>query len=42
MKNRKMLTVITAIATLFATTIASSACLFYFYQPEEPSSLKDN
>ncbi len=41
MKNKKLLTVITAIATIFATTIASSACLWYFYQPEEPACLKD-
>lgn len=41
MKNRKLLTLITALATVFATTIASSACIWYFYQPEEPESLQD-
>jgi cyclic lactone autoinducer peptide len=33
--------VISVIAVFFATLVASSACLFYIYQPEEPESLKD-
>ena len=41
MKKKKLLTLVTAIATVFATTIASSACLWYFYQPEEPKCLND-
>lgn len=31
---------IAAIATLFAATVASSACGFIFYQPREPKCLK--
>ncbi len=41
MNKRRILTAITAIATVFATTIASSACLWYFYQPDEPECLQD-
>ena len=29
------------IATLVATVIATSACYFFWYQPEEPKSLRD-
>jgi AgrD protein len=40
--NKKVLfAVISTIATLFATIIASSACLWYMYQPEEPDCLKN-
>ncbi len=41
MNKRKFLAIVTAIITVFATTIASSACYWYFYQPEEPKCLKD-
>lgn len=41
MKKRNLLTWVAAIATVFATTIATSACYFWFYQPEEPKSLSD-
>jgi cyclic lactone autoinducer peptide len=41
MKRRNLLALITAIATVFATTIATSACFWYFYQPEEPKCLND-
>jgi cyclic lactone autoinducer peptide len=41
MKKKNLLTLVAALATAFASTIATSACLFYFYQPEEPKSLSD-
>ena len=41
MKKRKLFTVVTAIATVFATTIATSACLWYLYQPQEPKCLEN-
>lgn len=42
-KNKKtnLLAILSVIATFFATTVATSACIFYFYQPEEPACLKD-
>ncbi|NLT13290.1 MAG: cyclic lactone autoinducer peptide [Clostridiales bacterium] len=33
--------IISVIAVFFATLVASSACLFYVYQPKEPDSLRD-
>ncbi|MHB1153150.1 MAG: cyclic lactone autoinducer peptide [Eubacteriales bacterium] len=41
MNKKTLFAIVTAIATLFATTIATSACFWYFYQPEEPNCLKD-
>lgn len=41
MNKKTLFAIITAIATLLATTIATSACYWYFYQPEEPKCLKD-
>ena len=41
MKKNKLLALIAGLATVIATTIASSACVFYFYQPEEPKCLSD-
>jgi cyclic lactone autoinducer peptide len=41
MKKKNLLTLVAALATVFATTIASSACYFYFYQPEEPKCLNE-
>jgi hypothetical protein len=32
---------ISLIATLFATVVATSACVWYVYQPEEPKCLRD-
>ncbi|MDD2393907.1 MAG: cyclic lactone autoinducer peptide [Eubacteriales bacterium] len=29
-------------ATLIAATVATSACMWFIYQPEEPKSLQDN
>jgi cyclic lactone autoinducer peptide len=41
MNKRTLLAIVSVIATLFATTIATSACFWYIYQPEEPKCLKD-
>lgn len=41
MKRKNLLTLIAALATVFASTIATSACTYYFYQPEEPECLRD-
>lgn len=37
----KLMMAISAIATVFAALAASSACLWWIYQPEEPASLQD-
>ena len=37
----KVLTVLATLATVIAATMATSACWWSFYQPEEPASLKD-
>jgi cyclic lactone autoinducer peptide len=42
MKKKNILTAVATLATVFATLMASSACMFFLYQPEEPKSLKDN
>ncbi|MPQ44902.1 cyclic lactone autoinducer peptide [Clostridium tarantellae] len=43
MKNfkSKLLLILATITTLIATSVATSACLWYIYQPEEPECLKD-
>lgn len=41
MKKKNILTAIAAIATAFASTIATSACIYFFYQPEEPEFLRE-
>ncbi|HZK38326.1 MAG TPA: cyclic lactone autoinducer peptide [Clostridia bacterium] len=37
----RLLTVVSVVATLFATLVASSACFWWVYQPEEPQLLQD-
>lgn len=37
----KLMAAVSVIATLFATFVASSACYWWCYQPEEPKSLQD-
>ena len=37
----RLLTVVSVVATLFATLVASSACFWWSYQPEEPQLLQD-
>ncbi|MBP1888711.1 cyclic lactone autoinducer peptide [Clostridium moniliforme] len=39
--NSKLLMGIATIATVFAGVISTSACMWYFYQPEEPKSLRE-
>lgn len=38
--NQKLLMALAAAATLFASMTASSACIWVYYQPEEPKSLR--
>ncbi|MBC5627351.1 cyclic lactone autoinducer peptide [Clostridium sp. NSJ-6] len=40
MKKRILMTVAT-VATVFASLVATSACYFGWYQPEEPQCLRD-
>lgn len=37
----KLLMGIATIATVFAGAIATSACMWYLYQPEEPKCLRE-
>lgn len=37
----KILAIIATLATVIASTVATSACWWYFYQPEEPETLKN-
>ena len=39
--KKKLLTIIASLATVIAATVATSACFWYFYQPEEPETLKN-
>lgn len=39
--NSKLFAVVAVVATFVATTVATSACTWYFYQPEEPECLKE-
>lgn len=39
--NNKVLMAIAAFATVVASTVATSACIWAGYQPEEPKSLRD-
>ncbi|MDO5291720.1 MAG: cyclic lactone autoinducer peptide [bacterium] len=41
LNKSSLLAVLSLVATFFATTAATSACLWYVYQPEEPECLKD-
>lgn len=40
MKNRILMSIAT-MATLFASIVATSACFFGHYQPEEPKCLRE-
>ncbi|HBJ1651077.1 cyclic lactone autoinducer peptide [Clostridium botulinum] len=40
MKNKILMTVAT-VATLMASLVATSACFFSHYQPEEPNCLRE-
>ncbi|CUO31007.1 cyclic lactone autoinducer peptide [Clostridium disporicum] len=39
--KKKILTGIATIATLVASVVATSACIWGWYQPEEPACLRD-
>lgn len=39
--NSKILMAVAAVATVVASTVATSACYWASYQPEEPKSLRD-
>ncbi|MDF2595713.1 MAG: cyclic lactone autoinducer peptide [Clostridia bacterium] len=39
--NHKVLMVIAAASTIFASLIATSACVWASYQPEEPKCLRE-
>lgn len=39
--NSKILMVVATLATVVASTVATSACFWLAYQPEEPKSLRD-
>lgn len=39
--NKKFLGLIAMVTTLIATSVATSACAWYFYQPEEPKCLRE-
>ncbi len=41
MNKNVLFAVISVIATFFATVVATSACLWFVYQPEEPKCLSD-
>lgn len=38
---KKFYGVIAAVSTIVAAMVASSACVVFIYQPEEPKSLRD-
>ena len=38
---KKFYGLVAAVSTLVAALVASSACFLFFYQPEEPASLRD-
>lgn len=39
--SKKLLSVIAVISTAVASLVSASACAWYFYQPEEPESLRE-
>lgn len=39
--NTKVLMVLAAVATVFASVVSTSACFWMTYQPEEPECLRD-
>ena len=39
--NSKVLMAVATFATVIASTVATSACWWCAYQPEEPKSLRD-
>ena len=39
--NKQLFTLIAAVTTIVAVSVASSACVWFIYQPEEPKCLRD-
>jgi len=39
--NTKILSLVATITTLVAASVATSACVWFTYQPEEPKSLRE-
>lgn len=39
--KKKLFSLVAALATVVATAVASSACMFVLYQPEEPKCLRE-
>jgi AgrD protein len=39
--NIKFMAIIATLTTLIAASVASSACVWSLYQPEEPKSLRE-
>lgn len=39
--NKGLLALVATVVTFVATTVATSACTWYFYQPEEPKALRE-
>lgn len=39
--NKKLLMLFATLTTIIAATVASSACFWGLYQPEEPKSLRE-
>lgn len=39
--NSRVLMAVASVATVFASIVASSACTWAIYQPEEPKSLRE-
>lgn len=39
--KKKILMSLAAVSTVVASLVATSACFFCFYQPEEPKSLRE-
>ena len=39
--NNKVLMAVAAFATVIASAVSTSACLWYMYQPEEPKALRE-
>lgn len=38
---KKLYGMVAAVSTIVAALVASSACYFFLYQPEEPASLRN-
>jgi len=39
--KKALFPILSAVAVFFATVVASSACIWYYYQPQEPKCLSD-